>query len=148
MSRPLPALLVFLAISFTIVSLAQGVEIPTQGKEVQLGSNQTTVEREAEDISTIEGTIDTISCIGSLGLTELDILGNTCSDSATFLGDTGGVFSIVRSVTSGLGEFVSLLGSLMTFNVPGAPDWLRWAIGTPIMGTTAYIVISLLRGAG
>lgn len=149
MSRPLPALLLFLSLSFAIVSLATDVRLPSE-LDVTISDEQRTVESDAEvrEIDTLEGTIDTISCVFSAGITEIDFLGNTCSDSAAFFASQDGPLNVIATITGGLGDFVTLLGSLMTFNVPGAPTWVRFVIGTPVVGTTAYIVISLVRGAG
>lgn len=144
-ARVLVGLLVFLTLSIAIVTTSQDQAFPLVGEEVNVSGNQTTFETQADDVNdvgTVETVIDTISCFGSLGLTEIDFLGNTCTDAGITLPWT----SAIRTVTQAMGDFLKILGVLMTFNIPGAPTWLRFVLGTTISGVVLYINVLIVRG--
>jgi hypothetical protein len=150
MGRPLPQLLVFLAICFVLVSLAQGVPLPGEHQNVTVSGENREVRGEPERPESskgLSGLAFRSTCVLSLGLAEIPA--DACSQGfeGTFVEDWANV-EIVRTVTGGLSDFIGLIGAVMTFNVPGAPAWVRWAVGMPIAGTTMYIVVSLVRGVG
>lgn len=144
-ARVLVGLLLFVALSMTIVTLAQGDPFPLIGEEVNVSGNQTTYETQSDDVNdvgTVESIIDTISCVGSLGLTDIGFLGNTCTDAGITLPWS----KAFRTVTEAMGDFLSILGILMTFNIPGAPTWIRFILGTTISGVVLFINVLILRG--
>lgn len=144
-ARTLGALLAFVALSSTIVFLAHGQPLPFQGENVSVGTNDTEVTKENPDAEGIEGLFLRTSCILTLGISELT--GDACSRgfAGTFVEDAAQ--AVVR-FTAGLGDFVAMMGAIMVFDIPGAPDWVTWAIRLPIIGTAAYITVSLVRGVG
>lgn len=148
----MPQLILFLCISFLVVSLATGNELPfVQEGEVEqnvtLGSEQRTLEGERPEGRTgFEGIVNRASCVLTLGLTEL--LADTCTQGFA------GVFEDLKNVTvlgtfvEGMETFVTMLAKLVTFNVPGAPVEVRFVVGTTITGSVGYIVFRVVRGGG
>jgi len=57
-----------------------------------------------------------------------------------------GVLDIIQQVLSAIWGVVEFVFSLVTFNVPGAPFWIRVPIATYFGGTIVWSVASLVRG--
>lgn len=60
-----------------------------------------------------------------------------------------GLMNFARPVLGGIAVIVNgiiFVGGLATFNVPGAPDWLRATFGTLVSFSLIWSIITLLRG--
>lgn len=153
MSRPLPGLVVFLVISTILVGLSPA-ELPGDGSideeatnDIRFGEHATTAEVEDDtDGGFTEFVLDCVFALSPFRGEGLlcDEIENPIRD---LLGQSG-VGRVLLTTVDGMGAFIAAVGDLMTFNVPGAPTWVRFLIGTPIVATTAYILLSLVRGAG
>lgn len=148
MARPVVPLLAFLSISIVIVGAATDQPLPLQDRQVHLSSNQTTYESEPKDDLDVLGiVVDTAECIGGVVVFNLD----DCIAAGTEIGSIlngNPVTGLIATVTGGLGDFFAILGTLMTFNIPGAPTEIRYVLGTTITGTVLWIGVTILRGVG
>lgn len=157
MGRPLPQLLIFFALMTTIFSLVPGSEVTQESnrlENVTLSSEQNTFEADP-DTTAASIAVDWASCVlGPLtfGVTTYALgQGFVCDPLQNLWNDTIGETQIgkaITTVTEGLGDFVRLVGQVLSFGVPGAPAWFRWPFAMVLSGVSAYIVISLVRGAG
>lgn len=59
---------------------------------------------------------------------------------------SGGVFSAIADVFSAISTVFDFLIGALTFNVDGAPFWVRIPVGAGIIGSLAWSVVTLIRG--
>jgi hypothetical protein len=71
--------------------------------------------------------------------------GNALDEIACWIGNVGAiVFNFFAFIYGTIVFFIALL----TFNVPGAPTWIRFLVGTMIGGTVLWaLATTLLRGS-
>lgn len=146
---PLAALLLFLSMVSVILFLAMDVPLANEQGNVTITGEQTQVRGDAEsveDVGILKSVWADTSCILTFGLGEL--FTDVCQIGVIGRAITGALsnIEIIQTITRGLSSFVDLVGNLATVNIPGAPTWVRFAIGTPIVGIISYTVILIVRG--
>lgn len=149
MGRPLPRLLAFFAIASIVIFLVQGDPLPGEGENVTIGSENTEFEATPVNKTASENILSFVSCVVPIGIFTGD--GFVCDPIESLWSNTVGETAIgkaITTVTEGMGSFVRFMGVLLTFDVPGAPDYIRWGFSTFMIGTSAYIVISLVGRVG
>lgn len=67
-------------------------------------------------------------------------------DTASDVDQPGGVLDIIKEVIDAVWGFVEKLLGALTFNVDGAPIWVRTPVATMIIGSLSWSIVSLIRG--
>lgn len=71
-------------------------------------------------------------------LTEADT--GTFGSSSGLSSDCSGILSILSCI----GDFFHLIFNVMTFNIPGAPWWIRVPFGILMIGPWIFVIIVLI----
>lgn len=146
-SHVIGRMFVFLALVFVMVSLAMNDPLPTSQENITFGEEQRQIESKSGESNLVA---DTLSCtvpLFSLAFGQ----GLVCDKVEGWFKGTLSESDIGKAIVTtvqGMRGFVRMLKDVVTFNIPGAPRWIQWAIGFPLTGTLAYIVIALIRGSG
>lgn len=148
MGRPLTQVLAFFALSSVVLFLAMDTPLPGEDElnNTTLSDDQTTLEANPTNQTAGVGAID---CIPLFHFFTGE--GFVCDELESLWDNTVGQTAIgkaITTVTKGLGDFVRLLGRILTFDIPEAPYWIRFPFSFVLIGTSSYIVVSLVRGAG
>lgn len=90
-----------------------------------------------------------VTAAGKCFLGGLLFAGDSCGQSISeTLASIGleGLSQTVITITNGITAFRDGLFSFLTFNVPGAPNWVRAIISVPLNIGLVYTVIAIARG--
>lgn len=75
-------------------------------------------------------------------------------DSPTNQSDEGGflesftpdAINMLTAIVGTIWGFVKTFFNFLTFNVPGAPGWIRFIVAMTINGSLAWSIVALIRG--
>lgn len=152
-------LLAFIAIGNALVFLMWGQALPENNFNTTPIGQQYTAETDPSGGGVLETAQDlvtnTVACtFGALsgGIVTYALgQGLVCDAVEKVFAETVGntaIGNVAITVTEGLGTFIALTISLLSFNVPGAPTWVRFTIGTVLTGGVFFILLQTIRGTG
>ncbi len=79
-------------------------------------------------------------------LTDLEAEGTENLDTAADIDQPGGILDIIKEVLDSVWGFVQKLVGALTFNVPGAPIYIRTPIAIMIISSLTWSIVTLIRG--
>lgn len=77
---------------------------------------------------------------------EIDNPQNQTEDEGFFSDWTPDSLDALAAIIGTIWGFVKTFFNFLTFNVPGAPTWVRFIVGMTINGSLAWSLVALLRG--